>query len=79
MISCSEAVRQLWEYLEDDLDHRDRDAIEHHLAFCRRCCGEVEFAEELQGFLRSAARPYLPDDVEARLTGFLETLEQEAP
>lgn len=79
MISCSDAVRQLWEYLEHDLDRSDREAVEQHLAFCRRCCGEVEFAEELQRFLRSAARPHLPVDVEARLTGFLETLEQEAP
>lgn len=79
MISCSDAVRQLWEYLENDLDPGDRESIEHHLAFCRRCCGEVEFAEELQRFLRTAARPHLPRDVEARLTGFLEALEQEAP
>lgn len=79
MISCSDAVRQLWAYLEHDLDPRDREAIEQHLAFCRRCCGEVEFAEELQRFLRSAARPYLPVDVEARLSGFLDTLDQEAP
>lgn len=76
MISCSEAVRQLWEYLEQDLDAADRERVEHHLAFCRRCCGEVEFAEALRDLLGSAARPYLPEDVEQRLTGFLDTLEQ---
>lgn len=79
MISCAEAVRQLWEYLDRDLEASDRARVEEHLAFCRRCCGEAEFAEALREFLRSAASPDLPADVEARLGGFLDTLEKEAP
>lgn len=78
MIGCSEAVRQLWEYLQHDLDAADRARVEEHLAFCRRCCGEVEFAEALQGLLHSAACPDLPPEVESRLTGFLTALEEEA-
>ncbi len=80
MISCSDAVRKLWEYLEDNLDEADRVRVEDHLALCRRCCGEVEFAEALRGMLRSAKRPYLPDDVEHRLVRSLDALtEEEAP
>lgn len=79
MISCSEAVRRLWEYLEQDLDAADRKQVEQHLAFCRRCCGEVEFAEALRDLLGSAARPYLPAEVEGRLVGFLDELEQGEP
>ena len=75
MIPCAEAVRQLWEYLEHDLNREDRAGVEEHLAFCRRCCGEAEFAAELRDFLRSAVRPHLPEDVEIRLTGFLDTIE----
>lgn len=72
MISCAEAVRQLWEYLEQEIDDADRVQVEEHLAFCQRCCGEVAFAEALGDFLRSAARPHLPGDVENRLVGFLD-------
>lgn len=79
MISCAEAVRQLWEYLDRDLDATDRARVEEHLSFCRRCCGEAEFADALREFLRSAACPSLPPDVETRLTGFLGTLEKETP
>ncbi len=79
MISCAEAVRQLWDYLEHELAADDRARVEQHLAFCRRCCGEVEFAEALQDFLRSAARPHLPTEVQTRLVGFLDQLEQETP
>ncbi len=78
MISCSQAVEQLWEYLEQELDQVRRERIEEHLAFCRRCCGELEFARELRAFLADAGRPRLPEDVEGRLTSFLDGLEDAA-
>lgn len=76
MIRCAEAVRQLWEYLENELVDADRRQVEEHLAFCRRCCGEVEFAEALRDLLRSAVTPHLPSDVENHLAGFLDQLEE---
>lgn len=76
MISCSEAVDQLWHYLEHELTDERRSEIEEHLAFCRRCCGEMEFARELRRFLADAAAPELPPNVEARLTTFLADLER---
>jgi mycothiol system anti-sigma-R factor len=75
MISCAEAVRQLWEYLDGALPDADRQAIEEHLSFCRRCCGEVEFAEELRGFLAREAAEEIPDDVRNRLLATLDELE----
>jgi mycothiol system anti-sigma-R factor len=75
MISCAEAVRQLWEYLDGALPDEDRQAIEEHLSFCRRCCGEVEFAEELRGFLAREAAEEIPDDVRKRLLATLDELE----
>lgn len=77
MIACAEAVRQLWEYLEEDLDEANRQEVEQHLAFCRRCCGELEFAEELKRFIAQAPKPDLPPVIEARLHGFLTELEEE--
>lgn len=78
MISCAEAVRHLWEYLEHGLDAVDHARVEEHLAACRRCCGEAEFADALKDFMTGAAPPELPPEVEGRLVGFLESLE-EAP
>jgi anti-sigma factor (TIGR02949 family) len=75
MISCQEAVRRLWEYLDGTLGEADHAAIEQHLSFCRRCCGEAEFAEELRKFLRAAADVELPDDVRTRLAATLDDLE----
>jgi len=74
MITCTEAVRQLWEYLDGVVAEADREAIEEHLSFCRRCCGEVEFAEELRAFLGGHADEELPADVRARLVQTLDHL-----
>ena len=74
MISCSEAVNQLWEYLDGAIQGPQRDLIEEHLDLCRRCCGEAEFAQELKAFLGGHASEQLPADVHERLSSFLEEL-----
>lgn len=71
MINCTDAVRQLWDYLDGAVGEADRRAIEEHLDVCKRCCGEAEFATELRGFLATNAYEELPDDTKSRLTDFL--------
>jgi mycothiol system anti-sigma-R factor len=74
MITCAQAVEQLWAYLDGALTAEDKAALEEHLGFCRVCCGEVEFAQELRGFLTRSAAEELPDDVRARLIATLDDL-----
>lgn len=74
MISCTDAVRQLWGYLDGAVTASDRKAIEEHLDVCKRCCGEVEFADELRGFLEAHATQELPADARARLNAYLNDL-----
>jgi anti-sigma factor (TIGR02949 family) len=74
MIPCSEAVRRMWDFLDRSLSARDAAAVENHLAFCRRCCGELEFAKEIRAFLRSHEVEEMPPDVRIRLEAFLEEL-----
>lgn len=74
MLSCKDAVRQLWEYLDGNVTEDDRDAIEAHLSVCKRCCGEVEFAEELRGFLERNGREEMEQETHSRLISFLEQI-----
>jgi mycothiol system anti-sigma-R factor len=74
VITCAEAVRELWNYLDGLVDEPQREAVEEHLGVCRRCCGELEFAEELRGFLARHAGEEMPPDVRARLTATLDEL-----
>jgi mycothiol system anti-sigma-R factor len=74
MIPCSDAVRQLWDYLDRTLSPKDQAKVEQHLAFCRRCCGELEFARELRTFLASNDVEEIPPEVRTRLERFIEEL-----
>ncbi|HEU4425596.1 MAG TPA: zf-HC2 domain-containing protein [Pilimelia sp.] len=78
MIDCHEAMRRLWEYLDDTVTVADRSLVEQHLARCRRCCGELDFAVELRRLLADSRYDDLPDDVRQRLTATLEDLADES-
>jgi mycothiol system anti-sigma-R factor len=73
-IPCSEAVEQLWDYLDRVISAEDQQRVEQHLSFCRTCCGELEFAKELRAFLASSQVQEIPSDVKARLERFVQDL-----
>jgi mycothiol system anti-sigma-R factor len=73
-IPCSEAVRQLWDYLDQAVSPEELEKVEQHLSFCRSCCGELEFAKQLRGFLVSQGADELPPHVRARLERFVADL-----
>jgi mycothiol system anti-sigma-R factor len=74
LIPCSEAVKKLWDYLDNAVSPEDQEKVEKHLSFCRTCCGELEFAKELRAFLASGSAQELPVDVQARLERFVQEL-----
>jgi predicted anti-sigma-YlaC factor YlaD len=67
-------MRRLWEYLDANLEAADRVLVDEHLARCRRCCGELEFAVELRQMLANSRPADLPEDVLRRLNETLEDL-----
>jgi mycothiol system anti-sigma-R factor len=73
-IPCSEAVRQLWDYLDNAIAPEDQEKVEKHLSFCRKCCGELEFAKEMRAFLATSSAEEIPSDVKKRLERFVEGL-----
>jgi len=76
MISCHDAVRQLWDYLDGTVDEADRALVEEHLSRCRRCCGEMEFAQELRRLLAGPAPADIPADVLRRLNQTLQEMDR---
>jgi anti-sigma factor (TIGR02949 family) len=74
VISCGAAVERLWAFLDHELDQDDSRAMEAHLAFCRRCCGELEFAKHLRRLLMTTGSGDLPAGARARLGRFIEEL-----
>jgi hypothetical protein len=47
-IECRSAMRELWEYLDDELPANRAEQIREHLATCEGCRSHVEFC---RGFL----------------------------
>lgn len=72
LIPCEDAVRQLWDYLDGAAP--DSAAVERHLAFCRSCCGEVEFVGHLRTLLASQLVEEVPPTTSQRLERFVEEL-----
>jgi len=76
MITCAEVRRQLWQYLDQTLEPEARDKVGEHLAVCRLCRGELEFAGILQDVLRASGdAEELPAEVRHRLEQFVAELE----
>lgn len=75
MISCAEAVTQLWDYVERALPPEEELQIDEHIAVCRQCCGEADFAGQLRGFLGTHAQEKIPAEARGRLETFLTRLE----
>jgi anti-sigma factor RsiW len=65
--ACREAIRLLWDYLDDDLAPDQHREVEEHLSYCLRCCGELEFSREVRRMLQANAEPAVPGDVQERL------------
>jgi anti-sigma factor (TIGR02949 family) len=74
VITCGAAVERLWAYLDHEMNDLDHRAVEAHLAFCRRCCGELEFAKHVRRRLATTDTGGLPPEVRDRLDRFIDEL-----
>jgi mycothiol system anti-sigma-R factor len=79
LMTCADAVERLWAFLDHELDDHDQRAVEAHLAFCRRCCGELEFAKHLRRLLATKTAGELPAEVRTRLDRFIDQLAETIP
>ena len=75
MISCAEAVTRLWDYVERQLPAQEEQQIDEHIAVCRQCCGEADFAVHLRAFMGKHAQERIPPDARDRLEVFLTKLD----
>jgi len=55
-MTCQEAVRHLYPFLDRALDSRKSRAVQRHLDRCRSCCPKFEFERALKSLIREKAR-----------------------
>lgn len=66
-IDCEEVIRQLFEYLDGELDENLGERIAHHLERCRDCFSRAEFERRLRERLRESSSSTAPEDLRQRI------------
>ena len=67
-ISCEEAVRQFFAYLDRALSGETLDALEAHLHDCLDCCDRLQFSRQVDSVVKARlAEGTMPDGVEGRV------------
>lgn len=67
-ITCEEAARQFFGYLDRALGGAPLEALEKHLEECLDCCDRLQFSRRLDAFMRERLGDApLPEGLEVRL------------
>jgi anti-sigma factor (TIGR02949 family) len=67
-LSCEEAARDLFAYLDKALSGEPLQALEAHVEACLDCCERLEFSRTLDTFVKSRLGDApLPEGIEARI------------
>ncbi len=53
-VDCGAVIRELWDWLDSELDSGRLEAIRAHLAACRGCAAHEQFARSFLEHVRSA-------------------------
>lgn len=67
-LSCDEAVRRFFAYLDRALSGEQLEALEAHLQACLDCCDRLDFGRKLDSFVKErAGDAALPIGLEERI------------
>ena len=70
-VSCDDAVRQLYDYLDGELTDERRAQIAAHLDGCAPCIGAARFEAELRQVIADRCHERVPDALRARVAASL--------
>ena len=72
-IDCRTAIRQLWDYLDGELDDRRMSEVRHHIETCQSCLPHAEFGRRFLDALHAVrASNVMPPDVRSQVVAALE-------
>jgi mycothiol system anti-sigma-R factor len=71
-VDCSEAVHELYHYLDGELTEERRHEIKVHLDLCGYCAGAAGFEAELRSVIANRCRDHVPASLIARVAEAIE-------
>jgi mycothiol system anti-sigma-R factor len=53
-MTCEEAIKKLYEYLDKELDRSASEQLDRHLDICRVCCDHFEFERKMKTMVQDS-------------------------
>jgi len=73
--TCDEALTDLYQYLDNELNEEARSVVERHLSGCSPCLEAFDFEAELRKVIRDRSQERVPDDLRAKVLAALAACE----
>ncbi|MBE9557497.1 MAG: zf-HC2 domain-containing protein [Proteobacteria bacterium] len=67
-IDCDEVMRQIFDYLDEEVDETVACELQAHIDDCRSCFSRVEFERVLKDRVRDSKVETLPESMQERIT-----------
>lgn len=65
--NCSDALHELYEFIDGELTPERRKAIHSHLEDCPPCFEAFDFEAEIKGYLAQKCREHVPDSLKEKI------------
>jgi anti-sigma factor (TIGR02949 family) len=72
-IDCDEVMRQLFDFMDGEVEETAEHEIHHHIDECRSCFSRVEFERVLKERVRASKEEALPDSLQGRITELMKS------
>lgn len=66
-IDCDEVMRQLFDFLDNEVDIAAHDEIHEHIEECRSCFSRVEFEKQIKERVQGAGKDTAPESLQRKI------------
>ncbi len=66
-IDCEQAIKMLFEYIDNELEEHNHSSVENHLHTCRSCFSRMEFEKHLKDAVMDSKQEAAPSDLRKRV------------
>jgi len=73
-IDCEEALKRLFDYIDNELHAHRHSEMEDHLSKCRSCYSRLEFEKKLHTHLKNAAQTKAPKELQSKISDLIRKL-----
>ncbi len=73
-LNCEDVIKQLYDYLDGELNDDLENDIESHIHSCQECMGRTEFERQLKNSIKETGDSEVPSSLNKRLKSIIDDL-----